>query len=488
MRAALIGWDFDDAFVDALARLGIDVVLFARGASDRAVSREVHPAWVKVWCPDSDDEVGREGPKTFGDSVLRRAEDAERGRGFDVVHALDVRSRNAACLLKERWPRSVAIAQIGDGDLAGDTDSAFSADVNCWICDHPWVLARWLALHAREEAPIEVILGSAGTVTPAEKARGFDGSLIAVWAPSCAQFDPDGVIAALDRVRWAVPRLAVVVLGSSPLAEALRRRIANRGWLPTGAATVDERTREAWDAWVVRSSVLGIASTCLPDDPAARLAWMRKVPVVPISAEPRALAEAIQDALCMPSHCEAEVAAGSALARREVEPSGVAAAWLRVYLAALARRRERRDPTEKRSIRLPLSQPRSRVSVIAVSPRAVDVAWSIRPEDWSTALEWLGPDAARAALVLRMSDVTDLAFHGRNARSVREVELSLAEQRRTIALDEAGRAIAASLGVRTTRGYFHPLAHARLCHLPREGLAPPGPARRLRVMPRRARS
>jgi hypothetical protein len=88
-------------------------------------------------------------------------------------------------------------------------------------------------------------------------------------------------------------------------------------------------------------------------------------------------------------------------------------------------------------------------------------------------------------LTVRLFDVTDAAFDGLNAHSSSDVDLSPADTHRLIALPYDGRSLAACLGVRSRWGYFHPLAHARICHLPRAVQAPATSPRRLRIMPKR---
>jgi hypothetical protein len=126
---------------------------------------------------------------------------------------------------------------------------------------------------------------------------------------------------------------------------------------------------------------------------------------------------------------------------------------------------------------------RSRLTFTSLSTREMLVSWALRPDDWSIALEWVGPDAIHAVLTLRLFDVTDLAFNGTNAHKVWDVDLDSGEHHRTISLPSSGRSLAGCLGVRMPSGYFHPIVHSRLCHLPREGLAPSLPTRRLRVLP-----
>ena len=140
-------------------------------------------------------------------------------------------------------------------------------------------------------------------------------------------------------------------------------------------------------------------------------------------------------------------------------------------------------PVEGAATPLPFPELRSRLTLTPLSTREVLASWSLRPDDWDVALEWVGPDALHAVLAIRLFDVTDLVFNGSNARSAWDVDLGYGERHRTITLQFGGRSLAAYLGLRTPSGYFHPIVHSRLCHLPREGLAPSQPAHWLQVMP-----
>src|SRR5262249_21927428 len=156
--------------------------------------------------------------------------------------------------------------------------------------------------------------------------------------------------------------------------------------------------------------------------------------------------------------------AGGALAEAAVEPSSVARSWLSVYLnASLERSMTPADAPYDEPASLPIHTPRSRLALTALSPRELYAAWSVRPGDWLTALDWLGEDAARAALALRLFDVTDIRFHGPNAHGFRDVELGPDERHRVVSVDAPGRSYAASLGVLSRRGFFQPIAHAPLC-------------------------
>jgi hypothetical protein len=164
----------------------------------------------------------------------------------------------------------------------------------------------------------------------------------------------------------------------------------------------------------------------------------------------------------------------------------VAAAWLRAYRRLRERPRPAGSPRPSPSP-TPFPELRSRLTLTPLSPREALASWSVRPDDWRVALDWLGPEAVRAVLAIRLFDVTDAAFDGLNAHSTSDVDVGLGETSRTISLPFDGRSLAACLGVRSRWGYFHPLTHCRICHLPREGLAPAPapPVRRLTATPRR---
>jgi hypothetical protein len=234
---------------------------------------------------------------------------------------------------------------------------------------------------------------------------------------------------------------------------------------------------------------VGLASPAPADDPTAYLAWIAGRPVVRIATgDADRLAHAIREAILSPARRDRDVAAGAALGRRQLEPPAVAAAWLRIYLDALARKLgaplPRPPGREQARTATPLGFPelRSRLTLTPLSAREALASWTLRPDDWNAALEWLGPEAVRAVLTIRIFDVTDLLFNGMNAHTVWDVDLNFGEHHRAVGVRFEGRSLAACLGLRTQWGYFHPIAHARLCHLPREGLAPALPVRRLRVM------
>src|SRR5262249_52971702 len=99
----------------------------------------------------------------------------------------------------------------------------------------------------------------------------------------------------------------------------------------------------------------------------------------------------------------------------------------------------------------------------------------------------LGADAVRSALALRLQDISLLDFHGANAHQAWDVELGYGERSRSLRFDRPGLSLAATLGVRSARGVFLPIARAAIVHLPAGEPSGNPPARRLGVMARESR-
>ncbi|MBX6313043.1 MAG: DUF4912 domain-containing protein, partial [Isosphaeraceae bacterium] len=271
-------------------------------------------------------------------------------------------------------------------------------------------------------------------------------------------------------------------------AEALRRRLENRGLIAQPVDLALDESPEGWSARVTSAAVVGVPGPDLAADPMAWVAWAAGIPVVRYlsGAEP-GLADAIREALDFCGRPHRGVAVGAALAARRASPEGVAQGWMEVYLDTLSlpARPEDAPLVADSAPALVAVAGRTRLDLVALSPRELYAAWQIRPEDRATALEWLGPDASRATLALRLFDITDLLFHGTNAQGVRDVDLAFSERHRVVAFDVPGRSLTASLGLRSPRGYFQPLTFAGPTHLPRESPAHEPPTRRLIGLPRR---
>jgi hypothetical protein len=484
MRVALVGWETDDAIAGSLANLGCEVTVFTRWFADQAISEE-HEGWVKIRCPHDVGGGLESETRSFRDSVVQQLSAFGLSAGFDTVHALDALAYPAAEALRERWRSPILVASVSAADVARHALIGHGFAADHWICDHPWVADRW-AVQRPSPEPIELI-GRHAQPDGAGGAAESESPAIVFWVHRGAAIDPATIVSAFEHTRERVADLGAAVLGSAPLAQALRARLAARGWLDRGASATSDTTFAEWHAWFTRAGAVGIASDRLADEPSAHAAWRAGVPVVRIDVrDPLALAQSFHDALFDPGRRERDVESGAQLARIAAEPAAVANATLKVYLNTIARRSCRHAGAPNGGNTPIAIQPaRSRLTLTPLNSRELYAAWSVRSEDWTTALEWLGSDAARASLVIRLQDVTDLRFHGDNAHAHRDFEVGMSDQFRTIGLDGAGRSVAGILGVRSARGYFQPLAHARLCHLPREGLAPPAvPERRLAVRPR----
>jgi hypothetical protein len=302
------------------------------------------------------------------------------------------------------------------------------------------------------------------------------------------------LIGAVRQARETIEGLQVSVFGFGVRAESLRRRLEKLGLDAGGSAGSTVCTVARWNATIKESAVVGVTSGLLCDDATAYLAWIGGRPVIRIRTDnSRGLARAICDAILSTARRESDVAAGAALASREVEPSAVAAAWMRIYLEALSgslghsATMPPMPNLRRRETPLRFPELRSRLSLTALGAREALASWILRPDDWKAALEWLGSEAVRAVLTIRVFDVTDLNFDGTNAHMSWDVDLNFGENHRAINVRIDGRSLAGRLGLRTQWGYFHPIAHARLCHLPREGLAPQRAPRRLRCLSGRKR-
>lgn len=495
MRIALIGWDLDRAAISAIAQPGVDLVALTRWFPDEA-EREAHPGWLEVRCPH---EIGGDEPTSFGVGVVRAASNAGLSYDFDVIHALDRKARPAAGELATRGGgKAVVVASDWAEEEEADTlGFGPMASPDAWFCDHPWGAERLRAQIGPNAGRIVTVLSQEGLAHWLDREGPRDTPeegpcvvfVLTDEARRCSRTILDGLKAA----REESPGLVGAVFGADPRWDRLRRRLKAERLLSTewGGSRLPAVGR--WNAAVSRAAVVGVASANAIDDPIARGAWLLGAPVIRVAGRtPATLARDLLNTLYDRNRREEDVRLASAVEARSSGPEGIALQWLRSYMRLVDARRDGREPGEVQARRTetgwaPIAFPelRSRLTLTPVTSREADASWVVRPDDWRSALEWLGPEAPRAVLTIRLFDVTDTAFDGRNAHSTSDVDVSPSETHRTIALPFDGRSIAACLGVRSRWGYFHPLTHARICHLPREGQAPAVHPRRLRVAPRR---
>lgn len=490
MKIGLVGWDMDERVIVGLARLGLECVCYTRWFPG-CPFREDRDGWVLLRCPHQLGGGILEESSSFGQAVLRRA--AEEGPGeYRVVHALDAPARAALDGFKASGAGCLGVASLGELDVLDEPDLRHVAAVDRWIGSDPWVAERWRAKNPGDATPIEIIESPPSRPAQpderiAEAEIAGDDPLMLIWATSESRIDPIVVVEGLARARAAAPALRAVVLGSGVVAECLRRGLEQRGWLVGSASRVADPTLGRWRAWVARSQLVGVGARSLTDHPVARAAWWAGKLALPLeAADPEPLAAAILDGLYLAERRESEVCAAAAYASRRRQAAEVALDWLGVYLEGCGGRVvQGTGRFEPPGLPLEIGAKRTRLDLVAIDPGQVYASWSVRPADWSNALEWLGPDAARAVLAIRAADLAALPFQGDEGHPFRDIDLGLSEDHRTIRVDPSGGWLAARLGVRSPRGYFHTLAHARPCRLTSETLAPNGPTRRIRVLPRR---
>ncbi len=529
MRVALLGWSLEEDVVAALGGLGVEVVAFTRWFPDQP-AREAHHGWLEVRCPHEIGGGAREEAVAFGIAAVREASTSGLGFEFDVVHALDWRTRDAAGELAARAPGSILVGS--HDDLAIDVPFGPREAPAAWLCNHPWSAERLNKSIGGEPPVFTVPTALALTLQkpPAlqddadveskddpEVEPPAEGPCLVVSLGVDARVSLKVLTQALRIAHELVPGLAVAVFDAGGRHDRLRRWLDRSGLASRRWASTSAPSSEAWNAAVAQAAVVGLASRDLVDDPTAWAAWLAGVPVVGLQTRnAEALGQALVDAVFCPERRDLEVRARAALAGLPLNVEATAAGWLRAYLLLIDRNRAAgekgsgeksgekgsgpifkemgpdpfspADPFSPDSFS-PVAFPdlRSRLTLTPVSSREALASWSLRPDDWRSALQWMGPEAARAALTIRLFDVTDVAYDGLNAHSAFDVDLSLAETHKVIETAYEGRSLAACLGARTQWGYFHPLAHARICHMPRQGFAPPPPSvvRRLRVIPRR---
>jgi hypothetical protein len=283
---------------------------------------------------------------------------------------------------------------------------------------------------------------------------------------------------AVRAARPLVPDLSVLVLGSSTGAVSLRRHLRAARLLD---GRPDPDTSRRWDRAIAASRALALPGRRPWRDPAATHARALGVPILGLGDDGSGFAETLVRSLSDAPALARRALATRAEAAEHFEPDAVARGWLDAYLEALTPTAQVKRPDPAAA--LPAIG-RSWVELIPAGPHEALALWSVRPDEWARALQWLGPDATRAALVLHVSDITDLHYNGSNAHETWDVELRQGETHRAIHLMHSGRSIAVTLAVRGGSGTLLPLARAPLTHLPRAADATNPPSRRLAALSR----
>ena len=387
MRIALVGWDLDDQMPSELAKLGAEVVGITRWFPDYQ-SLEPRDGWIRLRCAHRLGGTAEEEASAFGVAVIREASTLGIGFDFDIVHALDHRALAAASELRARAQESVFLASLSAAeDEAGVSDaSSRQTGVQAWICDHPWV-AESLRARLHEQVPVRVVPTDAALrMTLARKEvleRALDepSTNFVAMISNAVHVSPRVLIAAVKRVREMVRGLRLSVCGIGSRAELLRRRLEAQGLLHESWAATTVPSLSRWNASVAQAAVVGVDSRCLSENPVAQFAWLVGRPVVRLSnADAESLARDLHDAIRDPIRRDRDVTLAAAQARRNLEPEAVAAAWVRVYLDAVAARAPPSNPGSS-SLLEAAGVSRSSVPAYAYSglaPRGVGLLVAVR--------------------------------------------------------------------------------------------------------------
>lgn len=480
MRLALVAWDFDPREAEALARLGVEVTAFTRWY-EGLPRRERSAGWSLERCPHQLGGGPARESEAFCESIVARAFEVAAPEGFDAVIVRDSPAWGAGerLALRERTTLFLGVVRTGA------SLDAWGPEWGRWVADHPWTADAWAARHASPDdgAAIAVVpaLDAAAPAAPQAPLEAREPRW-SIWVPGSVSGDTAGLAEALE----GLGRLHVRVIGTGPASEALHQRLVARGLATLVGADREARSAAAWDRAVAASDVLVLVGGGPIVDAAALLAQAHETDVVrwPTSGGAR---ELVAWGLALRHGGERRQRVRSAarmIARDALGPDAVARRWLNVLLEGPPPDARWAGPIE--SLPTPvLGGNRSRISVLPVSPREAAASWQVRPDDWRTALEWLGADASRAVLVLRVQDITAMAFQGARAHRSWDIELAYGESRRGLGFDRPGLSLAITLGVRGPSGAFLPLARAPLFHLPPEGPASYPASRRLAVLSRR---
>ncbi len=527
MRVALVGWNVNASWPEALAGLGVEVVVYEATTDDQGAGSPLEVAsagWTRVRCPYRAEGSVEARTLSFQASVIDRdglLANAS-GAGFDVIASLDPPSRVAAGGLAVRYPGALVAGRIVTSDAADDHEAptastsgyAWQARVDLWFCDHPrlWPFGARLIAPSRDLKPGATVRMIAGGIDadPRESSNGngldvasshdreprarseSDGLRVACWLPSQAGLDPLSLghaLAALNRLRPGLVAVPMVGgLAATRLEGFLRRQGVAFELVSTGDA--------AWNSALAGADVVvGPSShptTEAMRDEAAR--WGRPIVLIRERAETSVIQRAIDRTLSAPEASRRRVEISRRIARHRRSPESMAADWVRIVQAVQDERIRHvgasLTPPEPNQVMLPrFSEPArfsgTRLWLTPIGSRELYAAWSLRREDVEAAVGWLGRDAIHARPILRLWDITAIQFDGTNAHEHRdvplgEIALSATLGQRTIRLDLDGRSLVASLGLAGPSGGFVTLAHVPPIHLPADQPTTSRPTRWLR--------
>jgi hypothetical protein len=503
MRIALVGWDLDEPLASALANMGAEVFAFTRWYEGSA-HRERRGGLVIVRCPHVIGGGLEREYESFRDAVIRA--DAELwlgGSGLDVAHALDRGARSAVGGLVSRYRHAVSVvsAERCDWSVAADRSEPIDAigrqirRVDLWIVDDPFVVERVEEKNA-SHSRIAFVPSPNWRQDDSHKSGSHkkigSGPIAAFALFNECEIDTRGLARSLTTAREWCEGLTACVLGRSSVARRLRADLARESLLIRSNPNGIEPTPEQGAAWLAAASIVGVGGNGPATEAVAWKSRSRGIPIARIDAPRRDgdFLDTLLDAIAADGRAVRAVKAGKLLAHAAADPTGRAKSLISEYLNVISGGKSEvsaaihPDPNSSDLQRAFLALGGTRLCVRVADSRSGTASWRVRAEDLRSALRWLGADAARARLALRLYDITDIDFHGTNAHSFLDIDLEFDEREREIVWNAPGRSVATCLGLRTPHT-FHPLAFAGPTHFPREEPSNHPPSHTVKVPSRR---
>jgi hypothetical protein len=127
---------------------------------------------------------------------------------------------------------------------------------------------------------------------------------------------------------------------------------------------------------------------------------------------------------------------------------------------------------QRQEFRFPHGYGDNKIVILARDPWWIFSYWEIRKDREDEAIRKINEsgDSVEKS-VLRVYDVTDINFNGRNAHSYFDIELKGLASSWYINVGQPERAWIVEIGIATKKGYFHALARSNMVKTPRFGMS-----------------
>jgi len=127
---------------------------------------------------------------------------------------------------------------------------------------------------------------------------------------------------------------------------------------------------------------------------------------------------------------------------------------------------------ERKAYRFPPGYGDNKIVILVRDPWWMFSYWEIRKEKQEEIvrkIETSGDSVSRS--VLRVYDVTDISFNGKNAHSYFDIELKGLASNWYINVNTPDRAFVVEIGIVSKKGIFYPLARSNMVRMPRFGMS-----------------